>query len=209
MISLLLFACITVNTVNYGHLLSGAFLGVRALPWRWSSPRMSRASAQLMGSIGCPLGQLINHQSPAGTVRHSYTSPALVQEGQCQTNVINFPLQINWRPEVKPSWSRRYTAANDHPRGRVIHAVILRACCLPPCKLKSLPLGLKARGGCRPPAMDYLPWRAPVRHKPGRALVGSSFLQGKFQPFTWWLCRRAAQGRLQLCAGGAPGGAEH
>lgn len=69
-------------------------------------------------------------------------------------------------------------------RGRVIHAVILRARCSPPRELKSLPLGLKVRGGCRPSAVDYLPQRAPVRPELGRALVGSSFLQWKFQPFT-------------------------
>lgn len=86
-------------------------------------------------------------------------------------------------------------------RGRVIHAVILRARCSPPRELKSLPLGLKMRAGCRPSAVDYLPQRAPARPELGRALVGSSFLQWKFQPFTWWLCRRAAQGGLQLRAG--------
>lgn len=63
MISLSLFACIAINTVNYGCLLPGACLGVRALPWSCSSPGVSRASAQLMGSVGCPLGQLIRHHS--------------------------------------------------------------------------------------------------------------------------------------------------
>ena len=74
--------------------------------------------------------------------------------GQCQTNVINFPLQINWGPEVKPAWYRRYTAVNNRPRRRVI-----RACRSPPSKLKSFPLGMKARQGCGPSAMDYLPQR--------------------------------------------------
>lgn len=93
-------------------------------------------------------------------------------------------------------------------RGRVIHAVILRARCSPPRELKSLPLGLKVREAADPPWW-IICLREPLRD-PNRAGLSwaAAFSSGSFSPLPGG-CADGQHGEGCSFMLGCPGGAEH